>query len=76
MDLNLFRLDIKKIPILHISKVSAAAKKPPTFAVIDKFWKKMVAASWQVISKPFYFFCFDFLHIDPSNNFFFATVLP
>lgn len=43
MDLNLFRQDIKKICLLysqsqHFSKASAAAKRPPTFAIIGKFW--------------------------------------
>jgi hypothetical protein len=40
MDLNLFRQDIKKICfiIAFFSKASAAAKKPLTFVVIDKFW--------------------------------------
>ncbi len=41
MNLNLFRQDIKKIRSVysqHFSKTSAAAKKPLTFAVIDKFW--------------------------------------
>jgi hypothetical protein len=41
MDLNLFRQDIKKVCLLivqYFRKASAAAKKPPTFAAIEKFW--------------------------------------
>ncbi len=51
MDLNLFRQDIKKIClfIAFFSKASAAAKKLMTFAVIDKFWYKFVAATSQAI---------------------------
>jgi hypothetical protein len=59
------RQNIKKICLLIFSKASAAAKKPPTFAVIDKF----IACNLKVF---FLFFFFDFLHIDPSNDFCFC----
>jgi hypothetical protein len=50
MDLNLLRQDIKKICFLIAFQQSlSSGQKPPTFAVIDKFWKKIVAATLQAI---------------------------
>jgi hypothetical protein len=48
-------------------KASAAAKKPPTFAC------RFIAGDLKAF---FLFFCFGFLHIDPSNDFSFCKFLP
>ncbi len=43
-----------------------AAQKPPTIAVFDKFWYKIVA----VLKQRLYFFGIYCLHIDPTNDFY------
>jgi hypothetical protein len=45
--------------------------KPPTFVVIDELVKNCRRSIAGDLNAFFQFFCFDFLHIDLSNNFLF-----
>jgi len=74
MDLNLFRQDIKKICLLIAFQQSlSSGQKTANFR---RYWKILVKNRCHYIAgdlKTFYlFFCFDFLHIDPSNDFCFC----
>jgi hypothetical protein len=70
--LNLFRQDIKKkFYSKHFGKASTAAKKPPKNQILVKNRCRFTAARLKAF---FQFFCLDFLHIDPSNNFCFCKV--
>ncbi len=69
MDLNLFRQDIKKICLLIAFQQNlSSGQKTANFRHYWQILAKNVAAS----SPFFQFFCFDFLHIDPSNDFCFC----
>jgi hypothetical protein len=54
---------------MHFSKASTAAKKPPKNQILVKNRCRFTTAHLKAF---FQFFCFDFLHIDPSNNFCFC----
>jgi hypothetical protein len=71
--LNLFRQDIKKIFLLKAFQQSLnsgqkTAEKP-------NFGKKSLRFTAADLKAFFNFFCFDFLHIDPSNYFCFCKFL-
>ncbi len=74
MDLNLFRQDIKKICLLIAFQQSLSSSQKT--ADFRRYWQILVKNCCRYIAgdlKPFiYFFCFDFLHIDPSNDFCFC----
>jgi hypothetical protein len=53
----------------HFSKASTAAKKLPKNQILVKNRCRFTAADLKAF---FQLFCFDFLHIDPSNNFCFC----
>jgi hypothetical protein len=68
--LNLFRQDIKKKFLLKafqqsLNSSQKTAEKP-------NFGKKSLPLHGSPFKSLFQFFCFDFLHIDPSNNFCFS----
>ncbi len=71
MNLNLFRRDIKKtcLPIAFQQSLSGGQKTTD----FRRYWQILVKNGCRFIAgdlKAFYLiFCFDFLHIDPSNNF-------
>jgi hypothetical protein len=68
--LNLFRQDIKKIFLLKAFQQSLnSGQKPPKNQILVKNRCRFTAADLKAF---FQFFCFDFLHIDPSNNFCFC----
>ncbi len=74
MDLNLFRQDIKKICLLIAFQQSlSSGQKTSDFR---RYWQILVKNRCRFIAydlKAFFlFFCFDFLQIDPSNNFCFC----
>ncbi len=74
MYLNLFRQDIKKIFLLKAFQKSLnSGQKTADFR---RYWQILVKNRWNFAAgdlKAFFqFFCFDFLHIDPSNNFCFC----
>jgi hypothetical protein len=74
MDLNLFRQDIKKICLLIAFQQSlSSGQKSANFRRYRQF---LVKNRFRYIAgdlKAFYlFFCFDFLHINPSNDFCFC----
>ncbi len=75
MDLNLFRQDIKKICLLIAFQQSlSSGQKTADFCC---YWQILVKNLCRYIPgdlKAFLsiFFCFDFLHIDPSNEFCFC----
>jgi hypothetical protein len=71
--LNLFRQDIKKKFLLKafqqsLNSVQKTAEKP-------NFCKNRCRFTAAHLEAFFQFFCFDFLHIDPSNNFCFCKFL-
>ncbi len=74
MYLNLFRQDIKKIFLLKAFQQSLnSSQKTTDFSC---YWQILVKIRCRFTAgdlKAFFqFFCFDFLHIDPSNNFCFC----
>ncbi len=74
MDLNLFRQDIKKICLLIAFQQSLnSGQKTADF---HRYWQILVKNCCRFIADNlkaiFLFFFFDFLHIDPSNNFCFC----
>ncbi len=76
MDLNLFRQDIKKICLLIAFQQSFSSGQK-TADVVDKFWKKIVAATSQAIKKPFiYFFALIFFTLTLATTFVSASFLP
>jgi hypothetical protein len=71
MYLNLFRQDIKKIFLLKAFQQSLnSGQKTADFR---RYWQILVKNHCCFpagdLKAFFQFFCFDFLHIDPSNNF-------
>jgi hypothetical protein len=74
MDLNLFRQDIKKICLLIAFQQSlSSGQKTADFRCYRQILVKNCCRYIAGDLKAFYlFFCFDFLHIDPSNNFYFC----
>ncbi len=75
IDLNLFRQDIKKICLLIAFQQSLSSGQKT--ADFRRYWQILVKHPCRYIAgdlKVFYlfFFCFDFLHIDPSNDFCFC----
>jgi hypothetical protein len=74
MDLNLFRQDIKKINLLIAFQQSLnSGEKTPDFRrywqILEKNCCRFTAGD---LNDFFQFFCFDFLNIDPSNDFCFC----
>ncbi len=74
MDLNLFRPDIKKICLLIAFQQSlSSGQKTGDFRRYRQILVKNCCRYVAGDLKAFYlFFCFDFLHIDPSNDFCFC----
>ncbi len=75
MDLNLFRQDIKKISLLiAFQQTLSSGQKTADFRRYDKIFVKNCCRFITCDLRAFflYFFCFDFLYIDPSNNFCFC----
>jgi hypothetical protein len=74
MDLNLFRQDIKKICLLIAFQQSLSSSQKT--ADFRRYRQILVKNCCRYIAgdlKAFYlFFCFDFLHIEPSNDFCFC----
>ncbi len=74
MYLNLFRQDIKKIFLLKAFQQSLNSSQKT--ADFRRFWQILFKNRCRFIAgdlkKIFQFFCFYFLHIDPSNNFCFC----
>ena len=74
MDLNLFRQYIKKICLLIAFQQSLSSGQKT--ADFRRYWQILVKIHCRCITgdlKAFYlFFGFDFLHIDPSNDFCFC----
>jgi hypothetical protein len=71
IDLNLFRQNIKKICLLIAFQQSlSSGQKTADFC---RYWQILAKNHCRYITgdlKDFYlFFCFDFLHSDPSNDF-------
>ncbi len=77
MDLNLFRQDIKKICLLIAFQQSLSSSQKN--ADFRRYWQILVKNRCHFIAgdlKAFFlFFCFDFLHIGPSNDFCFFKFL-
>jgi hypothetical protein len=74
--MDLFRQNIKKIIALTHS-ISAKSQQQPKnhrlSPLLTNFGKKLLRLHcWQFKSLLFYFFFFNFLHIDPSNDFCFC----
>jgi hypothetical protein len=78
MYLNLFRQDIKKIILLIAFQQSLNSGQKTTD--FRRYWQILVKNCCRFTAgdlKAFFpFFRFDFLHIDPSNNFCFYKFLP
>jgi hypothetical protein len=74
MDLNLFRQDIKKIYLFIAFQQSlSSGLKTADFRRYQQILVKNHCRYIVGDLKAFYlFFCFDFLHIDPSNDFCFC----
>ena len=74
MDLNLFRQDIKKICLLIAFQQSlSSGQKTADFRRYRQILVKNCCRYIAGDLKAFYLFvCFDFLHIDPSNDFCFC----
>ncbi len=74
MYLNLFRQDIKKIYLLIAFQQSLNSGQKNTD--FRRYWQMLVKNRCRFTAgdlKAFFlFFCFDFLHIGPSNNFWFC----
>ncbi len=74
MDLNLFRQDIKKIFLLIAFQQSLNSGQ--NTADFRRYWQILVKNHCRFTAgdlKAFFqFFCFDFLQIDPSNDFCFC----
>ncbi len=74
MYLNLFRQDIKKI--FSLKAVQESLNSGQETADFCRYWQILVKNHCRFAAgdlKAFFqFFCFDFLHIDPSNNFCFC----
>jgi hypothetical protein len=78
MDLKLFSQDIKKIWLLIAFQQSlSSGQKTADFL---RYWQILEKNCCRFITgnlKAFFlYFCFDFLHIDPSNDFVSASFLP
>ncbi len=74
MDLNLFRQDIKKICLLIAFQQNlSSGQKTADFCrygqILVNYCCRFIAGNLKVF---FQFFCFDFLPIDPSNDFCFC----
>ncbi len=74
MYLNLFRQDIKKIFLLIAFQQNLNSSQKT--ADFRRYWQILVKNRCRFTADDlkafFLFFCFDFLHIDPSNNFCFC----
>ncbi len=71
MYLNLFRQDIKKIFLLKAfqQSINSGQKNRRLSPLLTNFGKKSLPLHCRRFKSLFSIFCFDFLHIDPSNNF-------
>jgi hypothetical protein len=74
MDLNLFRQNIKKIFLLIAfqQNISSGKKKRQILPLLTNFGKNCCRFIAGDVKAFFLFFCFDFLPIDPSNDFCFC----
>jgi hypothetical protein len=72
MSLNIFRQDSKKL-FFFTHSVSAKPQQRPKnrqlALLMTNFGKEIIAASWQVISKNFFYvLCLNFIYIDPTSD--------